>query len=68
MLAKEKTGQHDGLRAAKKRYTSELTVIEITLGQLLRVTKEQISQVSWVKSSIAPFSQNQPVLCHTTLL
>ena len=27
MLAKEKTSQHDGLRATKKLYTSELTVI-----------------------------------------
>ena len=27
MLAKEKTGQHDGLRATKKLYTIELTVI-----------------------------------------
>ena len=49
MLAKEKTGQHDGLRATKKLYTSELTVI--SNHQLLRVTKEHISQ-AWVSQTL----------------
>ena len=37
---------------------TNLRWFEITLGQLLPVTKEHISQVSWVKSRIAPFLQN----------
>ena len=49
MLAKEKTGQHDGLRATKKLFTSELTVI--SNHQLLRVTKEHISQ-AWVSQTL----------------
>ena len=44
MLAKEKTGEHDGLRATKKLIQVSLRWFEITPGQLLRVTKEHISQ------------------------
>ena len=52
-----------------KLYTSELTVIWNHPWPIITcVTKEHISQVSWVKSRIAPFLQNRPVLYHTTLL
>ena len=56
------------LELQKNVAQASLQWFEITIGQLLPVTKEHISQVSWVKSSIAPFLQNQPVLYHTTLL
>ena len=54
------------LRRRRQANTTDLELqtnlrwFEITLGQLLPVTKERISQlkVSWVKSRIAPFLQN----------
>ena len=54
MLAKEKTRAN----MTDLELQKNLRWFEITRGQLLPVTKENISQVSWVKSRIAPFLQN----------
>ena len=54
MLAKEKTRAN----MTDLELQKNLRWFEITRGQLLPVTKENISQASWVKSRIAPFLQN----------
>ena len=57
------------LELQKKFIQVSLRRFEITLGELLHVTKEHVSQVSWVKSRIAPvFAKSASLMPHNSFL